>query len=195
KPIAGVSARTPAFSSADTTLRATSLTRSPAWWNSRLATERAGLRIGSRFIRQTKLRSVLAGGKARRMSARWSSRAGRLISTRPASSAPQSRHSWRSRAASSGFGGSAGPGRSPWLSWKRRTVGCSARFMTALSLYVQVSAEKNTGPSPLGLGPPQLLRRPVEQGDPLVPQEFAGPALRLLPGRHRLLDQALPLGR
>ena len=35
----------------------------PVWWNSRLATERAGLRIGSRFIRQTKLMSVSGRGK------------------------------------------------------------------------------------------------------------------------------------
>ncbi len=46
-----------------TTARHTSFTSSPVVWNSRFATERAGLRIGSRFIRQTKLRSVLAGGK------------------------------------------------------------------------------------------------------------------------------------
>src|SRR3954447_11881399 len=194
QPPEGFMARTPRCSRAATTLRATSLEWSEVPWNSRLAAERAGLRIGPWFIRQTKLRRLLACGKERRMSARWSSRAGRLISTRPASSAPLSRHSCRSQAASSGFGGSAGPGRLPGLSWKRRTVGCSARFMTALSLYMQVSAEKNTGPSPLGPGPPQLLRRPVEQGDPLVPQEFAGPALGLLPGRHRLLDQALALG-
>jgi len=35
----------------------------------------------------------------------------------------------------------------------------------------------------------------VEQGNPLISQEFAGPALGLLPGRHRLLDQTLPLRR
>src|SRR4051812_11536855 len=129
------------------------------------------------------------------MSAFWSSRAERLISTRPASSAPQSRHIWRSQAASRGFGGSAGPGRSPWLSWKRRTVGCSARFMTALSLYMQLLPEKNTGRSPLGLVLAQLLRRLVEQADALVPQQFGGLALGFLPGRDRLLDQSLPLGR
>src|SRR5438309_106063 len=62
KPIAGFSARTPSRSRVATILRATSLTRSPVWWNSRLATDRAVLRIGSRFVRQTKLRRVLALG-------------------------------------------------------------------------------------------------------------------------------------
>src|SRR5207237_77280 len=42
-------------------------------------------------MRQTNVRRVLVGGKTRRMSARWSSRAGRLISTRPASAAPHAR--------------------------------------------------------------------------------------------------------
>ena len=42
----------------------------------------------------------MVGGKNRRMSSRWSSSAGRPISTSPASSAPQSRHSCRSHAAS-----------------------------------------------------------------------------------------------
>ena len=45
--------------------RATSLVCSPVWWNSRLATERAGLRIGSRFIRQTMLTSPFVQGKRR----------------------------------------------------------------------------------------------------------------------------------
>src|SRR3954471_20832727 len=150
--------------------------------------------MGSRFIRQTKLRSVFAGGKARRMSARWSSRAGRLISNKAASSAPQSWHNCRTPAASSGCGGSVLSGRS--LSRKRRTVGCSARFMTTpLFLYMQVSQEKNTGGSALGVRLPQLPGGSVEQADALLPQEFGGLALGLLPGRHRLLDQPLALGR
>src|SRR5262249_38183183 len=79
---------------------------------------------------------------------------------------------------------------------KRRTVGCSARFMTPPPLlYMQVSSEKNTGRSRLGPGLSQVLRRPFEQGDPLAPQEFNGLALGLLPGRHRLLDQRPPLWR
>src|SRR5262249_33859595 len=193
KPAEGFMAWIPRSSRAVTTLRATSLEWSYLAWNPRLEPERARRRMGPRFIRQRKLRSVLACGKARRMSARWSSRAGRLISTRPASSAPQSRHNRRSQAASRGFGGSAQSERSP--SRKRRTVGCSASFMTPPRLlHVQISTEKNTGRSRFGPGLPQLLCRPVEQGDPLAPQQFGGLALRFFPGRDRLLDQALALG-
>ena len=62
KPIAGLTARTPSASRAETILLATSLVWCPTWWNSRLATDRAGLRIGSRFIRQTRLISPFVHG-------------------------------------------------------------------------------------------------------------------------------------
>src|SRR5262249_35806374 len=52
----------------------------------------------------------------------------------------------------------------------------------------------NTGGSAFGLRLPQLPGGSVEQGDPLLPQQFGGPALGLFPGRDRLLDQALSLG-
>src|SRR5262245_39216123 len=42
---------------------------------------------------------------------------------------------------------------------------------------------------------PQFPGRFIEQGNPLVPQQFAGPALGFLPGRDRLLDQPFALGR
>ena len=86
-------------SRAATRVRAMSLTSSPVWWNSRFATERAGERIGSRFIRTTKLTSARARGKARRMSSRWSSSSGRSSETKPTSSAPASRAIDRSRLA------------------------------------------------------------------------------------------------
>ena len=70
KPIAGFSARIPRSSKAFTTLRATSLTSSPLWWNSVLETERAGVRMASRFMRTTKLIRVLVCGSAWRMSSR-----------------------------------------------------------------------------------------------------------------------------
>ena len=50
-----------------------------------------------------------------------------------------------------------GAGRSPWLSWKRRTVGCSARFMTAsfvcickyrLQIKVSHACPSDGGPYP-----------------------------------------------
>ena len=53
----------PSFSSADTIRRATAFASSVVWWNSRLEIDRAGVRIFSRFIRMTKLMSVLALGK------------------------------------------------------------------------------------------------------------------------------------
>ena len=62
KPIDGLTARTPSASRAATTARVTSLAWSPMWWNSRLATDRAVLRIGPRFIRQTTLMSNFAHG-------------------------------------------------------------------------------------------------------------------------------------
>ena len=47
-------------------------------------------------------------------------------------------------------GGSAESGSSPAFSWKRRTVGCSARFtMTPLYCIYNVSSEKNTRRSAL----------------------------------------------
>ena len=49
--------------------------------------------VARKVVAALERQGVRACGKARRMSARWSSRAGRLISTRPASSAPQSRQS------------------------------------------------------------------------------------------------------
>ena len=63
KPIDGLTARTPSASRADDDAcgRPRWYGR-PAWWNSRLATERAGLRIGSRFIRQTRLTSAFVQG-------------------------------------------------------------------------------------------------------------------------------------
>jgi hypothetical protein len=70
KPIAGFIARIPRSSRVRTTLRAMSLTSSPLWWNSVLETERAGVRMASRFMRTTKLISVLVWGNALRMSAR-----------------------------------------------------------------------------------------------------------------------------
>ena len=62
KPIGGLMAGTPSRSRAVTTARQTSFTSSPAWWNSRFATDRAGLRIGSRFIRQTTASNALVRG-------------------------------------------------------------------------------------------------------------------------------------
>ena len=41
----------------------------------------------------------------------------------------------------------------------------------------------------------QLLGSPVEQSDPLVPQQFHCLPLGFLPGRDRLLDQSAALGR
>ena len=55
--------------------------------------------------------------------------------------------------------------------------------------------EKNTGRISGWPRPAHLLGGFVEQGDPLVPQQFGGLALGFLPGRDRLLDQPLPLGR
>src|SRR5437588_7482419 len=60
---------------------------------------------------------------------------------------------------------------------------------------MQLSSEKNTGRSAVGLRHAYLPGGFVEQGDPLAPQQFGGLSLGLLPGRHRLLDQPLPLRR
>src|SRR5438874_5532424 len=60
--------------------------------------------------------------------------------------------------------------------------------------YTTISRKKHTGGSAVGPRPAQLLRRPVEQGDPLVPQQFGSLALGLLPGGQCLLDQPAALG-
>src|SRR5579871_6069201 len=81
------------------------------------------------------------------------------------------------------------------LSRKWRTVGCSARFMmTSRLLYMQLLSQK-TGRLAVGVSHANLPGNFVEQGNPLVPQQLHGLVLSLLPGRNRLLDQPLPLGR
>jgi len=67
--------------------------------------------------------------------------------------------------------------------------------MTVSFLFICKDRPKKHGPVSGRLVTCHLPGGFVEQGNPLISQEFAGPTLGLLPGRHRLLDQTLPLWR
>ena len=117
---------------------------SPVAWNSRLATERAGLRIASRFIRRRKL-STPAPGRSARIASRWSASSGRSTETKPASSAPHSSATSRSHVASRPDVSSAA--RVTAFSRWRFTVGCSESWLiSAPLLYMQRKAEKKITP-------------------------------------------------
>src|SRR5436305_14624413 len=73
----------PTFSRLDTIRRATSLVASVVWRNSRFEIDRAGVRILSRFIRQTKLTRVFVWGHTDYVFAFWSAIAGRSLSAKP----------------------------------------------------------------------------------------------------------------
>ena len=138
------------------------------------------------------------------MSARWSSRAGRPISTKPASSAPQSRQICRSRSTSM----RAGRGRgSDWR--KRTTLGWSSSLVMVLPSSCSLSARCHrpvgrSGPGTTsvtmprigGNGPPTrciynkiaVKKRRSRSGRPLLPQPIDGPS----EGGSRLAAQHRP---
>ncbi len=95
KPTGAFMARIPWSSRRRTIFAATSLVLSPDRWNSRLASDRAGLRIGSLFMRQAKLTRVFVDGKALRIKGFSVAISGLPMLTKPTSSAPASRHIWR----------------------------------------------------------------------------------------------------
>src|SRR6476646_1592478 len=114
------------------------------------------------------------------MSARWSSKAGFPISTKPASSAPWSRASCRSRSASIFMG----------VRTSLRTGSGVATVMSPLFVYASIRAKKS-----LGVGRLDPLDGSVKQPQAVIPQELLGFRLSLLPGRNRLFHQAFSLIR
>src|SRR5262245_14811057 len=124
--------------------------------------ERAALRIGSRFIRQTMLMRVLVCGKKLRMSSRWSASSGRSISTKPMSSAPASRQSRRSQSALR-LGEVAWSVAASTRSRNHLTVGCSESIVILYlcMLYIQLIWRKKKRAAPPKSS--DSSRRPVLQ--------------------------------
>ncbi|MGI5290303.1 hypothetical protein ACQEVF_44170 [Nonomuraea polychroma] len=102
------------------TLRAAWLACSSVWWNSWLATLRAGERQLSRFIRNAIAIRVRVPGNAASACSRSPARSGWSRLTAAASSAPAARHSSRSQPASITAGGLA---TSPAL--RRASTACT----------------------------------------------------------------------
>jgi hypothetical protein len=132
KPTEGLSARYPASWSAWVTLRAAWLACSSVWWNSWLATLRAGERQLSRFIRNAIAIRVRVPGSADCACSRSPARSGWSRLTAAASSAPAARQSSRSQAASITAGGRATSPAARRAS-RARTDGCAASFAGSLS--------------------------------------------------------------
>src|SRR5205823_3653151 len=103
--------------------------------------------------------------------------AGCPISTNPTSSAPQSRASCRSRAASTGAAVDWGPG------WTLVVIG------SPVFAYASIGAKNSLGMD--RLDPPD---GGVEQPQAVVTQQLPGLGLGLLPRRERPLHELSPLG-
>ena len=102
-PLGGHTARCPRVSSSRVMRRATSLVSSMLWWNSPLATERAGARTLPRFIFTTNAIAVRAPGSSSSISARCAAMSSRSTDASPTSSAPDRKASARISSAAAGI--------------------------------------------------------------------------------------------